>query len=40
MITIDDNKLTYEAYTATGKEYDRFVIVKDHKTGTKRFSDN
>ena len=40
VITIDDNKLTYEAYTATGKEYDRFVIVKDHQTGTKRFSYN
>ena len=40
VITIDHNKLTYVAYTATGKEYDRVVIVKDHNTGTKRFLDN
>ena len=40
VITIDENKLTYVAYTATGKEYDRVVIVKDHKNGTKRFLEN
>ena len=37
VITIDDDKLTYVAYTATGKEYDRMVISKDPETGKKRF---
>ncbi|MEE2604768.1 MAG: hypothetical protein VYB19_01250, partial [Bacteroidota bacterium] len=37
VITIDQNKLTYVAYTATGKEYDRAVIIKDFKSGQKKF---
>ena len=37
VITIDEDKLTYVAYTATGKEYDRMVISKDPETGKKRF---
>jgi hypothetical protein len=37
VITIDENKLTYVAYTATGKEYDRAVIVKDFESGDKKF---
>ena len=36
VVTIDKNKLTYVAYTATGKEYDRAVILKDQKTGKKK----
>ena len=36
VITIDENKLTYVAYTATGKEYDRAVIVKDFESGDKK----
>ena len=35
VITIEDNKLTYIAYTALGEEYDRAVITKDFKTGKK-----
>ena len=35
VITIEDNTLTYVAYTALGEEYDRAVIVKDAKTGKK-----
>lgn len=35
VITIENNKLTYVAYTALGEEYDRAVIVKDFKTGRK-----
>lgn len=35
VITIDENKLTYVAYTALGEEYDRFVIAKDFNTGRK-----
>jgi len=37
VITINDNKLTYVAYTATGKEYDRAVIIKDFESGEKKF---
>ena len=37
VITIDEDKLTYVAYTATGKEYDRVVIVKDFESGEKNF---
>ena len=37
VITIDQNKLTYVAYTATGKEYDRAVIIKDFESGEKKF---
>ena len=39
VITVDENKLTYVAYTALGKEYDRAVIKKDFDTGIKNFSD-
>ncbi|MDA9602222.1 hypothetical protein N9S18_00025 [Flavobacteriaceae bacterium] len=39
VITVDKNKLTYVAYTALGKEYDRTVIKKDFDTGIKSFSD-
>ena len=37
VITIDEDKLTYVAYTATGKEYDRIVIAKDFESGEKKF---
>ena len=37
VITIDQNILTYVAYTATGKEYDRAVIIKDFESGQKKF---
>ena len=37
VISIDQNKLTYVAYTATGDEYDRAEIVKDFNTGKKEF---
>lgn len=36
VITIENNKLTYVAYTALGDEYDRAVITKDFKTGLKK----
>ncbi|PQB04328.1 purple acid phosphatase family protein [Aureitalea marina] len=36
VITIDEGKLTYVAYTALGEEYDRAVIDKDLKTGKKK----
>lgn len=39
VVTIDQNKLTYVAYTATGKEYDRFEIIKDPDTGEKLIND-
>lgn len=35
VITIDQNELTYVAYTSTGKEYDRAVISKNFTTGKK-----
>ena len=38
VITIDDNQLTYLAYTSTGQEYDRAVIKKNFETGTKKIS--
>ena len=37
VITIDEDKLTYVAYTATGKEYDRAEIIKDFESGEKKF---
>ncbi|RPG62763.1 MAG: metallophosphoesterase family protein [Flavobacteriaceae bacterium TMED206] len=37
VITIDKDKLTYVAYTATGVEYDRAVIIKDFESGEKKF---
>jgi predicted phosphodiesterase len=39
VITVEDNKLTYEAYTVLGEEYDRAVITKDFKTGKKQLSE-
>lgn len=35
VITVEDNKLTYVAYTTLGEEYDRAVITKDFETGKK-----
>ena len=35
VITIEENKLTYVAYTALGEEYDRAVITKNFRTGKK-----
>ena len=35
VITIEENKLTYVAYTTLGEEYDRAVITKDFETGKK-----
>ena len=40
VITVDENKLTYVAYTALGNEYDRAVIKKDFDTGKKAFQIN
>lgn len=39
VITVEDNKLTYVAYTALGEEYDRAIITKDFKTGKKQLSE-
>ena len=36
VITIENNRLTYVAYTTLGEEYDRMVIQKDLKTGKKQ----
>lgn len=36
VITIEDNKLTYVAYTTLGDEYDRAEITKDFKTKKKQ----
>ena len=38
VITIDDNTLTYVAYTVLGEEYDRAVITKNFKTGKKKLT--
>ncbi|NAS13033.1 purple acid phosphatase family protein [Poritiphilus flavus] len=35
VITIQDNTLTYVAYTVLGEEYDKAVITKDFRTGKK-----
>lgn len=35
VITVEDNTLTYVAYTVLGEEYDRAVIAKDFETGDK-----
>lgn len=35
VITVEDNTLTYVAYTALGEEYDRAVITKNFVTGKK-----
>jgi len=36
VIEIEDNRLTYSAYTATGELYDRAIIEKDLATGEKK----
>lgn len=36
VITVEDNTLTYIAYDALGKEYDRATISKDFSTGKKK----
>ena len=38
VITVDQNKLTYVAYTSTGEEYDRATIIKNFDTGKKKLS--
>ena len=35
VINIENDTLTYVAYTTLGKEYDRAVIKKDHSSGKK-----
>ncbi len=35
VITVENNTLTYVAYTVLGDEYDRAVIIKDFETGKK-----
>jgi hypothetical protein len=35
VITIDDNKLVYEAFTASGELYDAFDLIKSRKKGNK-----
>ncbi|MCR9133424.1 MAG: metallophosphoesterase family protein [bacterium] len=35
VITVEDNTLTYVAYTVLGEEYDRAIIAKDFETGDK-----
>ena len=40
VITVEDNQLTYVAYTAVGVEYDRAVIQKDFETGKKTLIQN
>lgn len=37
VITVDEDKLIYVAYTALGEEYDRAVIMKNFDTGKKKF---
>jgi len=39
VISIENNKLIYKAYTALGEEYDKAVIIKDFETGKKKLSD-
>ena len=39
VISIEDNTLTYVAYTVTGDEYDRATITKDFATGKKSLKD-
>ena len=39
VITVEDNQLTYVAYTALGDEYDRAIITKDFTTGKKQLSE-
>jgi predicted phosphodiesterase len=40
VISIEDDKLTYVAYTALGEEYDKAVISKNFKTGKKELLQN
>ena len=40
VITVEDDKLTYIAYTVLGQEYDRAVIIKDFSTGRKELQQN
>lgn len=37
VIKVDDQTLTYTAYTATGNEYDKAIITKNFKTGFKTY---
>lgn len=37
VITVENNTLTYVAYTVLGEEYDRAVISKDFESGKKKF---
>jgi 3',5'-cyclic AMP phosphodiesterase CpdA len=39
VISIENNQLTYDAYTTLGDLYDRVVIKKDFSTGIKNISD-
>ena len=39
VISIEDNTLSYVAYTVTGDEYDRATITKDFATGNKSLKD-
>jgi hypothetical protein len=39
VISIEDNTLSYVAYTVTGDEYDRATITKDFATGKKLLKD-
>ena len=39
VITIEDDTLSYVAYTVTGDEYDRATITKDFATGKKSLKD-
>ena len=39
VITVEDNQLTYVAYTALGDEYDRAIITKDFISGKKHLSE-
>ena len=39
LISIENNQLTYDAYTTLGDLYDRVIITKDFSTGIKNISD-
>ena len=39
VISIEDNTLSYVAYTVMGDEYDRATITKDFATGKKSLED-
>ncbi len=38
VIDVEDNELTYKAYTSTGELYDAALITKDFKTGEKKIT--